>query len=512
MIAEVVPIIRLRRATSWWSYRIPAGKECLPGSVVRVRFRNRMVLGVVWEVRKERPADNQSFEIAEIVLEKPVVRNASRQFIEDVAEMSFASLSTIVFQWMPRVLRKSSISLPVLKAWRAAVAAFEERPSSPQYLGLWPAKRPYWEARFRQAGRETVVLSSELTEYEEWCAWLRIWKGDPLTVIGRERALYAPFYNLRDVVMLDPEDVSYFHEQIPYMWMTEGAALLARAYQATLLSETVLDAQVVQAFWPESKRTSDISPRAAVEITDLRHEPLINAHLVKKLKQSIELGRSAILLYNAHDRQGKSGVVIPGLETTRKRLAARLGIATLPSNIVVETRKVFDQPPIRPFFTAVLSADPLLESTVIANVLHGIADIVKLMRYPVPCVMQTHTPEHPLIQAAVNGTLSTYQQKLIAERRASHLPPFLQQIVAAFPGQENSALPTEVETVFQELKVKGEPNWQMSDPVLSKMGKKVLWNILLVAPRGTRLPSAVSLYLASLEKPWRILRDPWHLL
>src|ERR1044072_3557458 len=108
MIAQVVPITRLRRATEWWSYRVPAPLSCSAGSLVVVPFRGRPTLGIVWSLQED---DKKATEkISSFITKNPLVRQPHRQFIEWLSQAGVCSLSTALYVWLPKALRTTHLS------------------------------------------------------------------------------------------------------------------------------------------------------------------------------------------------------------------------------------------------------------------------------------------------------------------------------------------------------------------------------------------------------------------
>src|SRR5690606_38905927 len=97
------------------------------------------------------------------------------------------------------------------------------------------------------------------SEPEEFAAWLAIAQGETLIASGRERAMFAPWANLRSLTVFEPENIAYFHEQTPYIHFVEAAAALARCFQATFRCPTHLPEPAAQVLWAAAR--SDFTER-----------------------------------------------------------------------------------------------------------------------------------------------------------------------------------------------------------------------------------------------------------
>src|SRR5687768_15113805 len=99
MIAQVVPITRIRRDTSWWSYTVPRGLHCQAGSLVTIPFRGRSCLGVVWHLEAADEKASQSLE--SVLTAIPLLKLPHRQLVENLSQTGFCSLSTALYVWLP---------------------------------------------------------------------------------------------------------------------------------------------------------------------------------------------------------------------------------------------------------------------------------------------------------------------------------------------------------------------------------------------------------------------------
>lgn len=513
MIAQVVPVTRLRRHTSWWSYRLPPRTDCHAGSLVVVPFRGRPTLGVVWNTEEEDA--NATETVLEVLSSRPLVTAPHRRLIEFLSQEGLCSLPTALHVWLPPGLRE----LPLSRTARQLVQDFNRSPltvSPPkQHCILSPGKRPSLSRELRQRFKENfaeLFVDTQDTSY--LTRWFEIARGSLQVGLGGERALFAPWQNLTHLTIQEPEDISHYHEQIPYLSMISAAKVLAEASNAQVQLRTFLPASAAEAIW----QLPAISPESSfsnVSLHDLRRGELIGNSLLTEIKKALDQNQKVIVLYNAHDRAAvinrhhrQEKVLRPGVETLAKRLAHRLGLEQLPPRIILGTRSIFTQPHTNVGLCIALNLDPLLDDLSFANLLHGLADLGQLARFNAPLCVQTHQPEHPLAQALATHRLSEYLQLIINEQREAQMPPFGQNIVCSHPGAD--AL--EAETVFQEMNPLVVSSWQLSHPFSAPWRKKPYTHLLLHANSTARLPLELRQYLVSLPRPWKVQVNPWYLL
>jgi primosomal protein N' len=510
MTVTVVPILRLRRATAGWSYRVPRGKLIGVGSLVVIPFRGRPTLGVVWETSEQHEATE---EITEILTHTPLVREPQRRLIEWMALEGLVSLSTALYMWLPAALR----GLPLTKPVRQAIAAWDEtQPSAKtlatrkQHCVLVPSRRPQAEHQLHaKYGEHFHVTFADTTPAQEFAAWLAVAQGKTAVLTGRERALYAPWINLRHCTVIEPEDISFHTSQAPSLNLVHAAMSLAGFSTAELTLLSNVPPEASQQVW------QDINgwpiPPVEAELTDLTRERLISDKLIQCITDTGAAGKSVIILYNAHDRllpqEDGSRTIIPGIETVSKQLATAFGQTQLPAFIQLGTRAMLTDLPRGVGLSILLSLDPLLAQPSIPNQLHGWGDIGKLLRLGAPLIVQTKQPGHPLAQALLKGRFAEYCTEALAEAREAGLAPFAEEIICSTGTAETTPSP---EKLYDKLQALAPTPWRVGYPRSAKRRGKERTIITLVAPLGSRIPHTLYRELASLSRPWQVERGSWY--
>jgi primosomal protein N' len=505
----VVPIVRLRRATAGWSYK--SSLPVQPGGLVIVPFRGRATLGVVWD---SEPSKKATEHISEVLTATPLVRAPHRHLIEWLAEEGICSLSTALYMWLPAALRGFPLTKPVrevLAGWDANQLNAKELSLAKQHAVLVPSRREQAELNLtKKYGTNFSSTFEDTTPAQEFATWTAIAQGQCVVATGRERSLYAPWVNLRHVTVIEPEDISYHTGQTPYLNLVDAARVLSEATQAHLTCRTNLPVEAAQLVWPSA---SGLPLQAStIELTDLRHERILNSNLITSIQTALERQEHVILLYNAHDRlkrqEDGSQRVIPGIETLGKQLATALNLSQLPPLIHLGTRSILTDLPRPVGLSAILSLDPLLGTENFSDKLHGWGDIGRLLHLSTPLLIQTWQPEHPLPQAVLKQQFIQYCSAQIVEAKEAALPPFSEYIVCALPtGKEGKPAP---EVLTQELTTATLSPWQVSFPRSSQRRGKALTTVTLHAPKGTRLPQTLRKVLAALPRPWVVERSPWY--
>ncbi|HSI20161.1 MAG TPA: hypothetical protein VLA04_00405 [Verrucomicrobiae bacterium] len=511
MTVTVVPVLRLRRATTGWSYKVPPNVKVQAGSLVIIPFRGRPNLGVVWQIEEDAKATESLFEV---LTSTPLVRQPHRRLIEWLSEEGICSLSTALYVWLPAALR----GFPLTKPVRAALAEWDRKQPYPQkgagikqHAILVPSKREEAEQSLAKKYAEIFRSTfSDSTPAQEWTTWLSIAHGETHVATGRERVLFAPWVNLRHITVVEPEDISYHTGQTPYLNLTDAAHVLAEASHAEETFRSNLPLPAAQLFWPSASSTTSTAPSA--EITDLGHDRIINERLIGYISDALAKNQHSLLLYNAHDRfkteEDGTRSVIPGIETLTRQLVGALGLPSLPPTIHLGTRAMLTSLPHPVGLAAIISIDPLLHQVSLADQAHGWGDVGRLMQTGAPLLIQTREPGHPLVQAVANNTFAEYCVRTIEDARKAGLPPFVEQVVCAVPHDaEADPTPPELMETLQKAK---SGLWEISYPRQTSRRGKPLLIITLTAPQGTRLPLALRKELAALPRPWKVERGPWY--
>ena len=498
MAAVVVPALRLRRDTAGWSYRIPANMAILPGCLVIVPFRSRPTLGIVWELRDD---DLAKESLAEVLTAQPLLLAPHRQLIEYLAEAGLCSLSTALFVWLPPWLKR----LPLTRTVRQRLRGYAGGAQTHQQALMLPGRRPVQERQLSSS--HSANLFAEGGEAD----WWSVLSGTGLLGFGRDGVLFAPWRNLRKLTVIDPEDVSYFREQAPYLSLVEVAGALAKAVRIAPQWRSQLPTAGAQALWGASAVGNDRLPLRTSH-SDLGREPLLNDVLLSRIMETAGRGQYVLILHNAYDRLGEPGPdgrrkALPGVQSLSRQLARQLGVSELPETVVLGTRAILQRPYESVGLTVALNMDQLLETTLFADQLHGWSDLGHLFRYEADCLLQSHYPEHPLIASLLGGSWSEYVLRRIEGRRLSGLPPFCQQIVLSI--KENA---TAAGALYSALLPLVREPWQISYPFAGVWRKQQYSHLMLTAPPDERLPAALRKALVAVPSPWKVQRNPWHVL
>ena len=101
--------------------------------------------------------------------------------------------------------------------------------------------------------------------------------------------------------------------------------------------------------------------------------------------------------------------------------------------------------------------------------------------------MQTHHPEHPLLQILLRERYDAFARQTLAERKSVFLPPFTSHILFRAEDQDNQLAAQflqQLRTLFEASPLREESLWILGPvPALQpKRGGRFRWQLLLQHP------------------------------
>lgn len=493
MVARIVPVVRLRRNTGHWSYTVPANITVRPGQLVRVPFRGVVVAGAVWEVVEYDAQATQTID--SVISDEVFVRPPARHMIEVMSERGLCSLSTALYVWLPPGLRTAYPKLPRLNGLGQGV----------QHGVCIAGQRPQQERMLRGH------VSHLFADTEQFSTWMEVNGGVGTTGIGREGALFAPWRDLQGFTLVEPEDISFYHESTPYMPLTDLLKPLSESYRISPTVRSFLPSPAAQMLWGKVASGNDRVPSTIWHI-DRTGQPLIPPALLDRVRKALADNQPVIILLNAYDRfieadDGRRKKKV-GVESLPAELALALGLAQLPTSIQIGTRSLFHAPLPLHSLGIIFSLQSWLAETPIGDRLHGWSDVGRLLANCEELILMSRSPADPFVQSLLCGTWSDYLLSRLKRLQSVGLPPFCEQVALSIRGKEH---PQAVEVYNLIAPLLREP-WHGTQPFTGQWRKTTYTHILLTAPTGSRLPTAARAALVALERPWKVQRNPWHTL
>ena len=244
-IVRVIPLLRLPRGHDCYDYEwTEALFAPCKGQLVRVSFRNRLVKAVVWDVPNDPVSPSPIRPILAVLSPTSVITAYQFALCNWIARQSFCARSTVLLSMirsggilqskkliveLPQEETRDQQRLVVSRAyiplpWRNAVAILKQRlydahTNGRSLLVLFPT---YNDAQWmrntlpmRYRSWITMIHTQESSKHINE-AWRTLHRKKQCIVFGSRLALYAPWSQAPDVIIMNADASQYdHHEQNP---------------------------------------------------------------------------------------------------------------------------------------------------------------------------------------------------------------------------------------------------------------------------------------------------------
>ena len=496
MIAQIVPIQRLRRNTNWWSYKVKANQACSIGSLVEINFRNQKCLGIVWSIEKDSGIITNLKEINSILTSGSLLTPQHLRYIEWLSIEGVCSLSSALYAWLPSALRKYPLTAKTL----ALIKEFNHtlpKERTTQTALILPNKRDeQTKALENKPGYFNVFW--ELNPTEELKYWLGVRTGSITTVSGRERAIFAPWNSLKRVLIFDPEDISFYHEQTPYLSLAEATKELAKIHLSEIAIKSYLPTKSAQAYWETTNQTTPKN-KPELEIIDLSHQKVLNPNLINEINKALT--------------KNETIYIVCGGYTQVKNILKALELKYQPSNLIIDSESQ-SFPLEGASLTVFLMVDLAINNQIFANRILGFTNILRAIEKSRKTIIQSFETSNPIFTALQSQLIDDYILQDINSQKQAGLSPFGKNIVCSYPikkANEDEANKA-ADLVYTKISTFLDSNWQISYPLKAKWRQNEYFHLILHAKDEQRVPAPLREYLVNLPKPWKVQNNPWYLV
>ncbi|MBI5134629.1 hypothetical protein HZA86_00110 [Candidatus Uhrbacteria bacterium] len=270
---DVIPIANLPRGKDCYSYTIPA-QRVLPGQLVKIPFRRKRILGIVWS----KTAATASYAMREVIdLGPRIITNEQIDLIQRIigvyggsrSHMLHALVSaqrSLVITPIKRVRRAQSRLLYIQSSQRQQRLLQTLVASRGQSLVLAPTADSALRAQqILQQKTSAVLLTPQTSAHEHRQILERLQQGEKCTVVGTRRSLLLPWNKLVAIALIDEHHPAHVQWDLePRIDNRIAASWLAEIWGAKLVMSSPLP--TLATYTSRSQVSFDLDPAASPNI------------------------------------------------------------------------------------------------------------------------------------------------------------------------------------------------------------------------------------------------------
>ena len=325
--------IRISNSSLFLVSIIPAAKILLPapqtltyftphelpmGSLVLIPLNKKIVVGAVIETKNLsgqkmalRRADFELKGVAKILTPLPVLDEKQLQLAQWIHRYYWCPLGAAIKMMLPEKIQN-----PRFKSQNYDLKN-ETRNKTEQKLILVPEINLIDKLVQQYKTGDEILLHSQLTDKQYFENWLKVKTGEAKTIIGTRIALFAPFVNLKEIIIEEEHSPHYKARQTPRFHTRETATTLSKLWNAQIIFKSRTPS--IETTWLaenkkiilQSSATNANEPK--IVVVDLRNElkeenfSIFSRELQEGLGSILEKKMQAILFIN---HRGASGALL----------------------------------------------------------------------------------------------------------------------------------------------------------------------------------------------------------
>lgn len=293
MYAAVVPLRRMPRKLPLLDYRIPRGMKVQAGSLVQIPFRKRICFGVVLTLKETTAVPAGALqEIKTVLFDHPLISTPQLELAQELARRYATSLPAVVTSLCPplqsrklKAVKISTFTQPPKRGFERRYLWYRDAKEKHRWFGEhWPKDDEQtliivpekWHLHeWEDIVGTHVTLSSDLSPKEYFERYFAIRNGAVPVMLGTKSALFAPFKNLRHIIVdfeHNPHHKNW--DQAPRYHARDAAMRLAEIWQCpvTIMSHTPSVESAARLSAHHFMRTHIETPQKQIRVIDLKEE------------------------------------------------------------------------------------------------------------------------------------------------------------------------------------------------------------------------------------------------
>ena len=272
LIAKIIPALKLPRdVMQVFSYVVPSKfeKGIKTGMLVEVFFRNKKIVGVVYDLKKEviKKTGYKLNTIENLLDDSVSLSKEQIKLAEYISEYYYTPLSLVIKTIVPSITKNKARKKIELRACpcsgQACLSTTGDKTllvhnlqaerhnlygdiikkdirGKSQTLILFPEyfdvynSAGFYKNKFGE--NKVAILTSELTKNQYFSEWQKIKDGSAQIIIGTRQAIFASFKNLKLIIVDDEHSSSYKQwDMNPRYHSTKVAEKLAEIWKAKIV-------------------------------------------------------------------------------------------------------------------------------------------------------------------------------------------------------------------------------------------------------------------------------------
>ena len=337
MIAKIAPLLRLPRGIGIFDYRCPRGDRFVPGQIVAIPFRKKVVPGIIIKLQKTTDVLSSRIRpIAHPLVNEPVLTEMHLSIARRLAVENYASIATVMRSLLPRFAVTKQLSIPPLqrktsvsREIRAFVDAATKTTDATALVTYtsFEKKCEFYRTIGRHLlrnGSSTLILTPTITAAENIGRriphanvflhtgsvvqrrkmFITIRAQGAAIVVGTRSALLAPVQRLGAIIVDDEEDDGHLQtEPNPRFDCRRIAAVFSRISQAKLILLSRMPSLSASRALSVSLRL-DTAPADSRRFIDLEEQrragdyAIITAPAMKELTSSCSASGTVLVVHH----------------------------------------------------------------------------------------------------------------------------------------------------------------------------------------------------------------------
>lgn len=252
VVAEIIPLTRLKNDLDFFTYQVSADlqEQIKLGQLVKIPFRSKTIEGIVRKLSTSIPKTEYALKsVQEIIDPSPILAEWQLEMVEFMSQYYLTSMAVITSMFVPDIpKRKKSIDVnreyanqengnlkpldteipkidvenfghALIKYRKLETKAgiiksvIEKLEKDEQVVIIVPQLKDINEllSLIPEYSNSTAVYLNNLPISRYWQNWQSVQQGQAKIIIGTRSAIFAPFSNLKQIVIDQEEDE--FHKQ-----------------------------------------------------------------------------------------------------------------------------------------------------------------------------------------------------------------------------------------------------------------------------------------------------------